>query len=656
MKAVVMNRVHRVSKGLGALALVGVVGAAIVACGDRDGAAPPDTVLRNGYIYTQDANNSVQQAVAIKDGVIVYVGSNAGAAKLVGSNTKVVDLGGRMLMPGFVDGHLHPIAGGRALLLCDLKYQSLTRTQMASAIQACLDNSSGKEPDTWLEVVNWSRQGTQAVDADPDKSILDALNTKRPILVRSSDFHSVLTNSRGLALAGVTNSTPNPAGGTFAHDAQGNLTGICEDAASFVIAAQVPADSDADLLQQGRAALAAMRAQGVTSFMDAAAGATQGKVFTSLQKSGELTARAHLTVNLAAEDAKADPVKAVADAKALAATYDQGAILAQPSVSYKHIKIFADGVVNAPADTGALLTPYFTNVGTDAAPNWQAGSNLGNLYFPAEVLNPLMVEIAKSGLDPHIHATGERAVRVALDAYEHARKQVPTTDFRPAIAHAETVATADYARFKALDVTATFSFQWAQQAPYSVGETANHLGAERFARMEPSGSLSLAGARIAYGSDWPIDPFDEMLALKVGVTRSGDPQSPNSFGPDMAGKINAEPGLSRAQVLRAITLNAAYQLRLEKKVGSVEVGKLADLIVLDKNFMQVPEEELARNTVLLTLVGGKAVYALDPFSSVLPTSATASAKRLGILNLSAAANRAPDPMRAGVHGGDGHNH
>lgn len=643
----------RASAGWGIVAALGLAVALVVGCGGSEHPAA-DTVLRNGHVQTEDAADSVQQAIAVRDGTIVYVGSNEGAAEFIGSRTQVVDLGGRMLMPGFIDGHLHPLAGGRALLLCNLNYAALTRAQMQSAVQSCLDASADKEPDTWLEVVNWVRQATQALDADPDKSTLDALSTTRPILVRSSDFHTVLTNSRGLALAGVTKDTPDPSGGSYARDAQGNPTGICEDAAGWAVSAAIPADTDDDRLAQARAALDAMRRQGVTTFMDAAAGEDQGTTFVALQKAGELTARAFLATTISVDDATADPAAAVASAKALAARFDQGAFTVSPQVNLRHVKIFGDGVVNAPADTGGLLTPYYTNTGTDAAPNWVPGSNLGSVYFAPEVLKPLMVEIAKSGLDPHLHATGERTVRQALDAIEYARQQVPGSDYRPAIAHNETVDTADYARFQTLGVTASFSFQWAQRAPYSVGETEHHLGPDRFARMEPFGSLRNAGARIAFGSDWPIDPFDEMLALKIGVTRSGDPESPNGFGPDYAGRINGDPALTRADALRAITINSAYQLRLEQHVGSIEVGKFADLIVLDKNFMQQPDDMLARNQVLMTMVGGKVVMALDPFSAVAP--AAAAGARRSTLNLRAATGRSVIPGRAiNVHG-DGHNH
>jgi len=493
------------------------------------------------------------------------------------------------------------------------------------------------------------------VDADPDKSTLDALSTSRPILVRSSDFHTVLTNSRGLALAGITQDTADPPGGSFDRDADGHPTGICEDAAGWAVSAVIPPDSDDDRLAQARAALAAMRLQGVTSFMDAAAGEEQGRTFTAVQKAGELTARGFFAPTLSVEAATADPVQAVAEVKALAALYDQGAHAPSPTVSFRHVKLFGDGVVNAPADTGGLLTPYYVNAGTDSAPNWVPGTNLGSVYFAPEVLKPLMAEIARSGLDPHVHATGERTVRETLDAVEHARQQVPGTSFRPAISHNETVAVADYPRFQALGVLASFSFQWAQRAPYSVGETESHLGPDRFARMEPFGSLRNAGARVAYGSDWPIDPFDEMLALKIGVTRSGDPESPNGFGPDFAGRINADPALSRADALRAITINSAWQLRLENLVGSVEEGKFADLIVLEGNFMQMPEEELARNQVLLTMVGGKVVMAKAPFGDVGTTAAGATGRRSPAINLRAATGHAIVPGRHDPHG-DGHQH
>nr|WP_032829603.1 amidohydrolase [Pseudomonas sp. GM74] len=582
------------------------------------GATPADTVMRNGYVYTVDGQNSVQQAIAISGGKIVYVGSNAGVDGYIGKQTQLIDLAGRMLMPGFVDAHMHPGDGGRAMTLCDLKYQTMTRAQFQTSIQACLDAEKDKGPDVWLEVGSWDRMGMTGLDGDADKSTLDALKTKRPIQVRSTDFHTVLTNSRGLELAGINKNTADPEDGKYRRDSAGNPNGICEDGAAESLAAVVPPATDAEKLNQTRAALDAMRQQGITSFFDALSGPESGKAFTRLQKSGELTARALLAIKLDPAAAAADPVKTIAEAKALANTYDQGEVHVAPGVNMRHVKLFMDGIINAPADTGAMLTPYLHNSGTEQAPKWTPGKNLGELYFPPQVLNPLLLQAVKAGFDPHLHATGERAVRDALDSVAYVRKALPGQDFRPAIAHAESVDPADYPRFKALDVTATMSFQWAQQAPSTVDGTSDHLGVERFERMEPSGSIAQAGGRVAFGSDWPVDPLDEFLALKVGVTRSGDPTNPHSYGPKYAGRLNADPALSRAEALRSITLSSAEQLKLDAVLGSVEVGKFADLIVLDKNFMQVPEEELGRNDVLLTLVGGKVVWAKVPFLSLAP--------------------------------------
>ncbi len=645
----------------GALLAAAIVAGAVIGCGGGDGIEPADVVLRGGKVVTMDARRTIAQAVAVRAGRIAFVGSDADAAKRIGANTKVIDLGGRMLMPGFVDAHLHSLAGGRALLVCDLAYAPLTRAQLVQRLQACLDATPDAGADTWLEGVNWDRQSTAALDADPTRALLDGLPTTRPIAVTSSDFHSVLANSRAFALAGIDAATPDPAGGTFLRDGTGTPSGICEDAAGFQLKAAIPPDSPADQLKQGRAALAALREQGITTFMDAAAGEPHLRVFKALRDSGELTARVNLAINVDAENANTAPADEIAHVKALAAQADTGAAAPAPGVFARVVKVFMDGVVNAPADTGALLMPYLQNIGTDAAPQWVQGTNLGQLYYTPASLQALMLAAVDAGLDMHLHATGDRGVRTVLDAVQATRQARPGADFRPAIAHDETVAVADYGRFAALDVMATMSFQWAQRAPYSIGDTENHLGAERFARMEPSGSLRRAGARIVHGSDWPIDPFDTFLALKVGVTRSGDPLNPHSaasLAPVFEGPINADPALTRDDVLAAITVNAAHQLRLEKQLGSIENGKFADLIVLERDFLAVPDEELGRNRVLLTMVGGEVVAALDVFANAVTPQRTALAAKARVLSPRGSTGHAiPSNVPGAPHGhGDGHNH
>lgn len=652
----------RLSKTGGALLVAATVIGVVVGCGGGgSGIETADVVLRGGKVVTMDGQRRIAQAVAVRDGRIDFVGSDADATLRIGARTQVIELGGRMLMPGFVDAHLHSLAGGRALLLCDLNYQPLTRAQLGQKLQACLDATPDAGPDTWLEAVNWDRQSTASLDADPTRALLDGLTTTRPIAVTSSDFHSVLANSRAFALAGIDAATPDPAGGKFLRDGSGTPSGICEDAAGFQLKAAIPPDSDADQLKQGRAALAALRAQGITTFMDAAAGEPHLRVFDSLRGSGELTARVNLAINVDADNANRAPADEIAKVKALAAQAVADAPVPAPGIRARVVKVFVDGVVNAPADTGAVLTPYLQNIGTEAAPQWVPGTNRGQLYYTPASLRALMLAAVDAGLDMHLHATGDRAARTALDAVAATRQARPNADFRPAIAHDETVAVADYPRFAALDVMATMSFQWAQRAPYSIGDTENHLGAERFARMEPSGSLKRAGARIVHGSDWPIDPFDTFLALKIGVTRSGDPTNPHSaasLAPIFEGPINADPALSRDDVLAAITVDAAHQLRLEKQLGSIEAGKFADLIVLERDFLSVPDEELGRNRVLLTMVGGEVVAALDAFAGSVPQPRAALNARARVLSPRGSAGHAiPASVAGAPHGhGDGHNH
>jgi predicted amidohydrolase YtcJ len=176
-----------------------------------------DFVFRNGYVYTQNAAETVAQAVVVTRGRIVFVGTDSGAQGFIGSQTRVIDLGGRMLMPGLVDGHLHALEGGAQALSCNLNYASLTVAQFRTMIQACLDATKDKGPDVWLKVVNWDRQAMNAVDRDPTRADLDSLQTTRPILVRSIDFHTRLSNTRAITLAGITRTTPAPGRGQKSH-------------------------------------------------------------------------------------------------------------------------------------------------------------------------------------------------------------------------------------------------------------------------------------------------------------------------------------------------------------------------------------------------------------------------------------------------------
>jgi predicted amidohydrolase YtcJ len=578
--------------------------AALIATNAYAADKPADTIYRNGYVYTVDARDSVQQALAVRAGRIVYVGDNAGAQALTGKKTEVIDLQGRMLMPGLVDAHMHPQSGGSRLLNCSLNYESLTVAQFQSRIQACIDNDKKSGPERWLIVVNWFQQGMLPDGVETTAAMLDALKTSRPIIVRSSFGHSALLNSKGIKLAKIERDTPNPPGGVITRDDKGNATGLLEDAAQDLAMNLPPPLTVAENLAASKAALAAMRQQGITTFLDAYTDPETMTAFADLHKQGKLTARAHFAV-LIDLDKGATPQSAVAELLKQQKQFDQGPTKVAPSMQVRHAKLFMDGVISAPAFTGAMIDPYLVNKGTPEKPDWKPGPHNGPAsYFSPESLRATLKELAHAHIDPHIHVDGDRAVRESLDAIADLRKTPEGKRVRPALAHDEIVAPADYPRFAQLDVTPVLSFQWAKPAPDTVGALKDFMGPQRYAIVEPQALLLNAGARIAYGSDWPVDPLDEWFALKVGVTRTAAPGA----GKEYAGTLTAQPGLPRAAALRAITLNAAYTLRQETLTGSLEVGKLADLIVLDRNFVTIPAEDIANIKVLQTVVGGKIVY------------------------------------------------
>ena len=572
-------------------------------------AQPPaaDSVYQHGYIYTVDARDSVREAVAIRAGRIAYVGTDAGVRQYIGPATRVTDLQGKMLMPGLVDGHMHPVSGGASLAKCNLDYASLTVAEFQARIQVCLDARRQNEPDAWLEVVNWYRYDMRPKGVATTRATLDALNTHRPILVQDSFGHSALANSRALTLAKVDRATPEPLAGRIAHDASGNPSGLLEDAASDLVSALIPAPTAADQVAAARAALAALGKQGITTFLDAAAGSGHIEAFAALARANELTARAHFAPVIDPADTPdlQSVAPAVAAVSELARHYDSGPLKPAPAITVRNAKLFLDGVITAPANTGALLAPYLENRGTPDKPQFAPGANRGpDVYFPAPILREILLALGKVGIDPHMHTDGDRAVREALDGVQALRRALPGADIRPALAHCDFVDPRDYPRFAELRAIPVLSFQWDKPGADSIEGARDTLGPARHAVIEPAGLLARAGARIAYGSDWPVDPLDEWFALKVGVTRTAAPGAP----PEHAGKLGTDPGLRRREALRAITMNSSYELHQDAETGSIETGKLADLIVLDRNFFKIPAEDIANIHVLRTMVGGTVVF------------------------------------------------
>lgn len=557
------------------------------------GPAPADRVLENGSIYTVDGDRPWAESVAIDGRRIVYVGSDQGARRYVGPKTRVVDLKGRMVMPGLQDGHSHPSVAGEILSSCSLDYEPLTEEEFGQRIQGCLDRTSGEEPDGWLEVSAWNAEEAQPPGTVITKSALDDLETDRPIVVYNSDGHKTLTNSRGLGLAGIDDDTPDPAGGVIDRDEDGHATGLLFETAQSLVADLVPNPTFAEQLDFARTSLAEMSRQGITSTLDAAGGRAALKVFDALRRKGELGVRIGVANVLDGSAAKDIP-GTLDYLDRLRSKYDSSRLWTGT------VKIFGDGVIEYPAQTAAMLDPYLVEDGGD----WVPGPSSGELQVPPAKLKKIVTAVDRDGWQVHVHAIGDAATREALDAFEAAREtnDVKGWGNRDTITHLQIVDPADYDRFRELRVIADMQMQWFQRDGYSVDAVENYIGPDRFARMYPANSLLEAGAKLSGASDWPVDPLAPFYALERAVTRTADPWTGYTDGP-----LNIDQAISLRQAIRAYTIGAAFQLGQERTTGTLEKGKDADLIVLDRNLFEVPIDDVGDTRVQLTMVGGDVI-------------------------------------------------
>lgn len=560
---------------------------------------PADVVFEHGTIYTVDRARSVHRALAVDDGRIVYVGGNRGARRFVGRKTKVIDLRGRMVMPGLEDHHVHPLSGGSRLNECSLNYEALDLAAWRARIAACLDATRVEEPDGWLTVAAWNVQAMKPEGFVPSRADLDALSTQRPILVRGSDGHAALANSRALALAGITRDTPDPPGGRILKDAAGEPTGMLADAAAGLVSEHIPPPTPAENVRALRDGFAALNAQGVTSIWNASGDEATAAAANALKRAGKLTLRANLGYRA---QPSLTPARAVRQATAWRRKYADKRLRPAPGTTLRTVKVVADGINQFPAQTGALLEPYLENAGTAERPDWRPGTNRGELYWPPAQLDPLVRAFDKAGWQVHTHCVGDRCTRTALDAYERARRRNGASDKRHTITHIDLAHPDDYDRFAQLGVIASMSFQWGQRDPFFLDASRPYFGEERWKREFPVGSLRRHGARIAWGSDWPVDPLNEWLAMEIAVTRTGP--LPGKY----AKPLNAAEGIPLAAAVAAFTINSAYQQHQDRVTGSLERGKFADLIVLDRNIFDVPITQVSETKVRLTMVGGKVVY------------------------------------------------
>ena len=584
-----------------------LVSAGCSSLGQSNAEQSADTVFMGGPIYTLDKTNRVVEALAIKNGAIIGVGTEQELNKLINSQTKVVDLAGKTLMPGIVDAHMHPMAGGEQLNTCSLNYEPLTVDQVLAKITSCVEESNEKDPTRWLKVAGWYRQAMIPEGADLNAKILDKIPTDRPIYVFGSDFHSLVTNTAALKAAGINKSTPSPEGGSIEKDAKGNPTGIFLDSAMWALASNVPPLPEEEEKQKNlndmHMAVKALSAQGVTSILDAAASEASITALSQLAKQGQLNVRANLAPNFGPERLE-QPESIIAEVKGFADKFNLQNTATQPGVQINTVKVFMDGVIQAPAQTGALMAPYLHNTGTSSNPSWKESDHDGELYVSEETLSNAMIAFSDAGFNVHMHTDGDRAVHTALNSLETLKANRPDSTLRPALAHCEVMVPEDYARITKLDALPVISFQWGKPAPDTIDTVKDYMGEERFNYVETAGKFKQANAKIVYGSDWPVDALNEWFAMEVALTRMNE----NATEPKYQGRLGDDPGLDIETVLRAFTINAAYSLNMEDKVGSLEVGKYADMIIIDRDLLNIPSDQVSETQVLKTYLGGREVY------------------------------------------------
>ena len=546
-----------------------------------------DVVFVNGSVYTVNPAQPWARTVVVKGDKIAYVGFDA-AGEYIGSNTEVIDLEGKMILPGFIDAHMHLIEGAHECAGADASGDSLE--EVLQKLKAFVR----EHPDLdFLRGFGWRHNAFG--EKGPLKEDLDRIFPDRAAYISAMDCHSAWVNSAALRAAGISENTPDPIPNFsyFERDSSGEPTGTLREwPAMEAVRRKLEASSSASILaamenwmpRESRAGVTAVFDAGTFSLEDQADG------FTYLSK---LEAQARLPLRVvgcfAVGESCDEPVAAALELK----RRFQSELVQVPV-----LKIILDGGVES--HTAALLEPYHDRSGFR-----------GELLMPPERLTQIVRQAHAAGLDMHVHAIGDRTTRVTLDALDTALRETGNQDRRHTICHLQLVDRQDIPRFRRLGVIAQTTTIWATLDPNWTEKTLPVIG-ERAYDTYPTNTFFAAGVPVTFGSDWPASVYlsthKPLDGIEIGVTRKilGDPEAPL-----------LAPGterLSLPQMIRGYTLNAAFQLHLENRVGSIEAGKQADLVVLEKNLFEVPPHEIHAVGVLLTMMNGKPTHRCTKFA------------------------------------------
>jgi len=531
------------------------------------------TAFMNGKIYTVNEKQPFAQSVVTEGNNILFVGSDKNAKKYISSDTKIVDLKGRLMLPGFIDSHTHFISGGFYLIGLDLN-PAKSRAEFIKILKDYIKDKKGK----WITGGNWDHENWEVKDL-PTKEMIDPFTTSTPVFIDRYDGHMALANSYALELAGITKDTPSPEGGLIVKDPKtGEPTGILKDNAMNLIGNIIPEHSDEDYVKAATAAMNEAKRFGVTSIEDMSYTTLENfnrqlNTYENLEKKDKLTVRVSTRM----------PIYTYQDLIKAGIQYNFGDDLIQLG----SLKAYADGSLGS--STAWFFDHYVQDTTTFGLPNdiFQNGN-----------FEKWALDADKNKLQICVHAIGDRAVSATLDVVEKIERENPAWDRRFHIEHSQHLRPGDIQRFAKLGVIASVQ-------PTHLMEDGNwaekRIGKERLKYMHPYNSFLKAGVKVAFGTDFPVVTLNPLVGLYMAVTRrTSDGKNPKGLEP--------QERISIEDAIKCYTINGAYAEFQENKKGSIEPGKLADLIVLNQDILTIDPVKIKDVKVDMTVLGGKIIY------------------------------------------------
>jgi predicted amidohydrolase YtcJ len=546
---------------------------------------PADYVLRGGAVYTVDASRSWAEAVAISGREIVFVGLDSDVVQYVDDSTVVIQLNGAMVLPGFQDSHIHPVTSALNSYMCSL-YGLPGRDAYLEKIEECVANHRDAD---WIHGSGWSHRYFPQGDK-PTKYMLDGIAPDVPLTLTSYDGHSLWVNSKALERAGVNEATPDVSFGEIVRFADSREpTGLLlEDLAQELVMAHKPEYTDQQTYESLLQVQQYLNSLGITSIQDAIVDIGSDGIYGVHEAYLRAARENRLTLRVTGA-LYWNPQKGMEQIDAFVDMRDQATRLFRPT----SVKIWHDGVMHT--HTSRLIEDYADRPG-----------ERGMTMFPVEDLYGMVAELDRRGFQVHFHADGDGAIRECLDAVENAIRNNGKSDLRHHIAHLELIHPDDIARFRQLSVVANVQPMWSTSRAYISDLIDVKIGKDRARWLEINKSFLDAGVTVAYGSDWYVTSPNPMDLIEAAVTRIR-PALPRDE------KERSEPilpgeNVSVADAIASYTINGAFVNHQEAETGSIEVGKLADIVVLEKNLFEVPATRISDTKVLFTFMDGNLVF------------------------------------------------